>query len=77
MTIWRLTYLLAVDDLKAEHVTPMIWLPASATAQVAALSDTYLVAIVLIAIALALAVWGLIQEWRGVTGPAVQPEIPA
>ena len=50
---------------------------APAPAQVAALSDTYLVTIILIAIALALAVWGLIQEWRGVTGPAVQPKIPA
>ena len=50
---------------------------ALATTQVAALSDTYLVTIILIAIALALAVWGLIQEWRGVTGPAVQPKIPA
>jgi len=50
---------------------------ASAAAQVAALSDTYLVTIILIAIALGLAVWGLIQEWRRVTGPAVQPEIPA
>jgi EmrB/QacA subfamily drug resistance transporter len=50
---------------------------ASAAYQVAALSDTYVVAIILIAIALALAIWGLNQERRGVTAPVVQPEILA
>ena len=42
---------------------------ASASSQVAALNDTYLVTTGLIAVALLLAVWGLVNELRGETGP--------
>jgi MFS family permease len=50
---------------------------ASAAAQVAGLQDTFLAAVILIALALALSVWGLVQEWstRRITRP-VQPLDP-
>lgn len=43
---------------------------AAIAAQVAGLHDTFLVAMVLISLALILSAWGLVQEWRGAPGPA-------
>jgi hypothetical protein len=49
---------------------------ASEAVQVAALNDTYTVSLVLTALALGLAVWGLIQERRTASKRAMRSETP-